>query len=159
VQIDFDPGIISYGSLLDIFWDNHEPSVRSWSRQYMSAVFCHDGQQHNLAAQRKELEAIKLNSRVYTEIIPYSEFYLAEDYHQKYALQHNQEIMNEFKSIYPAFERIVSSTAAARINGYLGGFGDRKTLEGEISSYGLSPESQTQILASVRSSTRFHCVR
>ena len=125
----------------------------------MSAVFYHDSQQYDLAAQKKDFEAMKLNSRVYTEIIPYSEFYLAEDYHQKYALQHNQEIMKEFKSIYPIFERIVSSTAAARVNGYLGGFGDVKTLEGEISSYGLSPESQKQIIASVRTSTRFHCVR
>jgi|WetSurMetagenome_2_1015567.scaffolds.fasta_scaffold508947_1 peptide-methionine (S)-S-oxide reductase len=125
----------------------------------MSAVFFHDSEQYDLAAQKKDLEATKLNAAVYTEIIPYSQFYPAEDYHQKYALQHDHAILKEFRSIYPSFERIVSSTAAARVNGYLGGFGDARTLEREISSYGLSPQSQKQLMASVRTSARVHCVR
>ena len=159
VQIDYDPARISFIQLLGVFWENHYPSMPSWSRQYMSAVFYHDGKQKDLALKTKEQQAAEQNRQIFTEIIPYSEFYVAEDYHQKYALQHDVSIMQEFKAMYPSFDKIVTSTAAARVNGYLGGYGSRETLREEIESYGLSRSSGTRLLNTVASACRIHCAR
>ena len=123
VQIEFDPLRISFKDLLGIFWESHDPAARSWSRQYMSAIFFHDGEQKRMALDTKEQEASRLKQPVVTEVVPYTGFYAAEDYHQKFALQHNADLMGEFRTMYPSFERLVASTAAARVNGHLAGCG------------------------------------
>ena len=138
IQVDYNPTQISYSDLLDIFWESHSPTHRSWSRQYMSAVFYHNEDQKRLAMETRKLEASKVNSEIYTEIIPHTEFYLAEDYHQKHALQRDLDLMEEFKGMYPNFREIINSTAAARINGYLAGYGTCEILKSELESYGLS---------------------
>jgi peptide-methionine (S)-S-oxide reductase len=131
----------------------------SWSRQYMSAVFYHDEEQKDLASKTKEHQAAEQNRQIFTEIIPFSEFYAAEDYHQKYALQHDAAIMKEFEAMYPSFDRIVSSTAAARVNGYLSGCGSKETLREEIDGYGLSRSSCTRLLNTIESGCRIQCAK
>jgi hypothetical protein len=68
-------------------------------------------------------------------------FHLAEDYHQKYVLQANPEVAEELRAYYPDIARFTASTAAARLNGYLGGHGTLKQLNGELASFGLSSKS------------------
>lgn len=94
-----------------------------------------------------------------TEIIPFTEFYLAEDYHQKHALQHSYEYLQEFKAMYLSFQDIISSTAAARVNGYLGGYGTLKELQAELDIYGLSVKAKEHLFDFVKTSTRFQCKR
>ena len=138
VQIDYDPTRISYEQLLEIFWDSHNTTVQPWSRQYMSVVFYHSESQRRLAISTKEHEEARLGQIVLTEIVPFSEFFMAEDYHQKYRLQLVPELMKEFVAIYPNFSDFVDSTAVARINGYLGVHGNFETLREQLSSFGLS---------------------
>jgi len=121
IQIDYDPTQISYEQLLEIYWDSHNPTVRPWSRQYMSIVFYHNSEQHELAIKTKQREESSSGRQVYTEIIPFSEFHLAEDYHQKYHLQQVPELMTELAAIYSNFADFINSSAVARINGYDGG--------------------------------------
>jgi len=145
VQIDYDPDQISYRQLLDVFWDAHYPTADPWSRRYMSIVFYHSEEQKRLAEETKaQQEAQK--GRIFTEIIPYASFYLAEDYHQKYYLQHVGTLMKEISAIYPDPEDFVNSTAAARLNGYAGGYGTDAGLLAELDSYGLSEEGKETLL-------------
>ena len=159
MQVDYDPGKTSYKDLIDIFWSSHEPTARSWSRQYRAAVFYHDERQEKLAMETREGLQAKFMGEISTDIVPFTEFYRAEDYHQKHALQHSYEFMMEFKNMYPSFEDIVSSTAAARVNGYLGGYGTMMGLRVELDSYGLSPEASQHLLDLVKASTRYQCQR
>lgn len=78
--------------------------------------------------------------------MPFSEFYLAEDYHQKYHLRQESALMAEFRAIYPATEDFVASTAVARVNGYVGGYGELATLEEELSLLGLSEAGRQRLL-------------
>jgi len=87
VQVDYDPERISYARLLDIFWKSHQPTGKSWSRQYMNAVFYHDAQQHRIAMASKEDVENKIGRTVKTEVVPLRSFTMAEDYHQKYILK------------------------------------------------------------------------
>jgi methionine-S-sulfoxide reductase len=142
IQIDYDPARISYGSLLEIFWDSHDPASSSWSRQYRKAVFYHNEQQKKAA----ERSAPAIGGDLTTVIEPFTRFYLAEGYHQKHALRRHYSIINEFEEIYPEVKGLVSSTAAARVNGYLGGYGTCEQLKAESKGFGLSESSNSILL-------------
>jgi len=151
VEIDYDPGKVSYEELLEIFWQSHSPFSPPWSRQYMSAIFCHGEEQRALALSSRETAAARLGREIFTEVLPATTFYLAEGYHQKYMLRRSPEIRAELDALYGDPEALVASTVAARINGYLGGHGSRRALEEEIASFGLSRKSADLLSRAVRS--------
>jgi len=91
VQLQFDPARVSYGELLDIFWDLHDPTTLNRQgpdvgTQYRSAIYVHDAEQDAAATASKERlqKAGRYRGPIVTEIVPASEFYRAEDYHQRY---------------------------------------------------------------------------
>jgi peptide-methionine (S)-S-oxide reductase len=91
IQIRYDPKIISFEKILDIFWHTHDPTTlnrqgNDVGTQYRSAIFYHDENQKNIAEKSKielEKEGVFKNPIV-TEISPFSNFYPAEDYHKEY---------------------------------------------------------------------------
>jgi peptide-methionine (S)-S-oxide reductase len=146
IQIDYDPTRISYNELLDVFWDSHDATMPPYSQQYKSIIFYHDEAQRRLAIQSKQQEEAKSGRKITTEIAPFSEFYLAEAYHQKYYLQQIPELMADFKAMYPDTDKFINSTAAARVNGYVDGYGTPETFQKELASYGLSPAGNKKLL-------------
>jgi peptide-methionine (S)-S-oxide reductase len=144
IEIYYDPNVISYRELLEIFWKSHDPGARPWSRQYMSAIFYHNEEQKKLAFESLKHEETAIHKRVYTEILPAARFYPAEDYHQKYYLRQRPDLVNELRKIYPA-ETFVDSTAAARLNGFLAGHGSYPELKAELSDV-LSPDEREHLL-------------
>lgn len=144
IQLDFDPALISYTDLLDIFWQGHNPT-RQASRQYRSAIFVHDEQQAATARESSEREAIRRNASIATRVEPYTDFWMAEDYHQKFSLQHHRDFLTHYRLIYPSFADFVDSTAVARLNGYLGGCGTLGAFKAEVDSYGLPPVAQVEL--------------
>jgi peptide-methionine (S)-S-oxide reductase len=146
VQIDYDPAQVSYEELLDVFWESHDPTMLPFSRQYAAIVFYHNPEQQQAALQRKARAQADSGQQIWTEILPASTFYLAEEYHQKYQLRRVRELEAEFQAIYPDPLDLVNSTAAARINGYLGGNGTLEQLQAEIDSYGLSLQAKARLL-------------
>jgi peptide-methionine (S)-S-oxide reductase len=146
IQIDYDPAKISYAELLEVFWASHSPTARPWSRQYASIIFYHDEEQRRLATETMEREAARLGRPLYTEIVPFSRFYLAEDYHQKYQLRHVPELMDLFGTLQANGDSFVDSTAAARVNGLLGGNGTLEALRTEAGDLGLPPEASRKLL-------------
>jgi peptide-methionine (S)-S-oxide reductase len=139
-QVDFDPIIISYDDLLALFWQSHNPATRAWSRQYRAiALYQNDSQRE--AAERSRQALMAGGQAIRTAIVPLTEFYLAETYHQKHSLQ-NTPLMAEIKAIYPDEQDWLNSTAAARLNGYLSGYGRADTFEQDIKLLGLSAEGE-----------------
>lgn len=88
-QVVFDPQIISFTEILDIFWRIHDPTTLNRQgadvgTQYRSAVFYHNDTQKEIAEQSKQEAASLWADPIVTEIVPLGEFYAAEDYHQNY---------------------------------------------------------------------------
>lgn len=88
VQVVFDPARISYEKLLEVFWENIDPTVKDrqfcdYGHQYRTAIFYYNDEQKRLAEASKE-KIVKRFGAVYTEIVPASTFYPAEEYHQDY---------------------------------------------------------------------------
>jgi methionine-S-sulfoxide reductase len=147
IQIDYDPARISYKDLLLVFWRSHDPTQKPWSRQYMSAIFYQNDEQHKLALETKTTEEDRRSRKIHTEIVQLSTFYLAEDYHQKYELRRHGDLMKEFKAMYPQDMDFVNSTAAARVNGYIGGHGQPEDFDAVIEKLGLSAAGRERLLA------------
>jgi peptide-methionine (S)-S-oxide reductase len=91
VEVEFDDQQVTYEQLLEVFWENHDPTQLNRQgpdvgTQYRSAVFYHDDGQ--AAAARTSRSVLERSGRyprpIVTEITPVSEFYRAEDYHQQY---------------------------------------------------------------------------
>jgi methionine-S-sulfoxide reductase len=145
LQIDYDPERISYEKLLELFWNEHDPTSRAWSTQYKAVVFYHNDDQKRLAEESRERLAAKLNRRIFTEVTPVSRFYPAEAYHQKYYLRQNRALLQELQRYYPQDTELMNSTAAARVNGYLGRFGTAEGLKAEIDRLGLSDDAKREL--------------
>jgi len=116
----------------------------------MSIIFFHNREQRELAIEMMDREAARRKGKIYTEIVPYAEFYPAEAYHQKYSLRREPDLMKEFNAMYPSDNDFMNSTAAARLNGYLDGYGMLEALQAELDSYGLSPGARKRLLSIVK---------
>ena len=90
-QITFDPNVISFKEILQVFFTVHDPTTLNRQgadvgTQYRSAIFYHDQEQRRIADEViKEFDAAKIWDRpIVTEVTPFKEFYKAEGYHQEY---------------------------------------------------------------------------
>lgn len=95
VQVSYDPEKISYERLLEIFWENHDPTALNRQgldvgSQYRSVIFYHNYRQREAALKMKsQLELVgRFTKPIVTEIVPATKFYRAEEYHQKYFDRH-----------------------------------------------------------------------
>lgn len=89
VQITFDPSVLSYEDILDVFWAAHDPTTLNRQgadvgTQYRSAIFYADPSQKEIAERSKAKAAAQFPNPIVTEIVPLGTFYPAEDYHQNY---------------------------------------------------------------------------
>ena len=89
VEVTYDPERVSYDQLLDVFWDEHDPT--QVNRQgpdigsnYRSAIFFHEAEQQEAALRSKAREQAASPAPIVTQIEPAQTFYEAEDYHQQY---------------------------------------------------------------------------
>ena len=92
VQVEFDPEEVSYDQLLDVFWDEHDPT--QVNRQgpdvgsnYRSVVFFHSPEQQEQALASKARVQARFDRPIATEITPASDFWRAEEYHQQYLVK------------------------------------------------------------------------
>jgi len=97
VQVEYDPAQVSYEELLQLFWQIHDPTTQDRQgpdvgRQYRSAIFYHTPEQQAAARASKERLAAsgRLRRPIVTEIVPATEFWQAEEYHQRYLEKRGQ---------------------------------------------------------------------
>lgn len=154
IEIEFDPRKVSFKQLIDIFWESHDPTARPFSRQYASLVFFHTDEQKRIAHETKEQVEGKKGRTVFTEIVPAGTFYPAEDYHQKYYLRRYEPLVKELTTLYAGNSNFTKSTAAAKINGYLGGNGTLEGLKRQLKDLGLSGEVIDRIVGELRGASR-----
>ena len=91
VEVEFDPAQVTYETLLNVFWENHNPTTLNYQgpdhgTQYRSAIFYHSPEQKTIAEASKEAwdKSGRFKRPIVTEIVPAQTFYVAEDYHQQY---------------------------------------------------------------------------
>ncbi|RUL85827.1 peptide-methionine (S)-S-oxide reductase MsrA [Tautonia sociabilis] len=106
VQITYDPSIISYTELLEIFWKTHDPTTLNRQgpdigTQYRSIILAHDEEQLRIAQELKTKlnEAKVFRKPVVTQVVPFQAFFPAEPYHQDYFRKHPDAAYCQFQII------------------------------------------------------------
>lgn len=89
VEVTFDPSKISYHDLLNVFWENHDPTTKDRQgpdvgTQYRSVIFFHSPEQEAEAKLSRDEAQKNFKGPIVTQIVPAQEFWAAEDYHQQY---------------------------------------------------------------------------
>lgn len=89
VQVDFDPAVISFRDVIDLFWDAHDPTTlnrqgNDVGTQYRSIIIYTSEEQKKIAQESKVAAEKIIGKPIVTEIVPLDVFYAAEDYHQDY---------------------------------------------------------------------------
>jgi len=98
LQVVYDPAVISYDELLEVFWESHDPTSlnrqgNDVGTQYRSVIFYHNAEQKKKAEEYKAKldKSGAYDKPIVTEISPYAAFYAAEDYHQDYYRLHGSQ--------------------------------------------------------------------
>jgi peptide-methionine (S)-S-oxide reductase len=94
VQVEFDPAVVTYRQLVDLFWSCHDPTTPNRQgpdigSQYRSAIYFHTPEQERQARESKAEQdrSGRFHRPIVTEITPASEFWRAEEYHQRYLMK------------------------------------------------------------------------
>lgn len=93
IQIEFDPQTLPYEKILDVFWNTHDPTTinkqgNDTGPQYRSVIFYHSSEQKQIAEDSKKTAQKLYEDPIVTEILPFTNFYVAEDYHKNYFETH-----------------------------------------------------------------------
>ena len=89
LEVEYDPEQVRYEQLLDLFWEVHDPTQMNRQgpdvgTQYRSAIFFYSPEQETAARTSRDAVQARSSKQIVTEIVPASEFYRAEEYHQRY---------------------------------------------------------------------------
>lgn len=157
VEVEFDPGVVSFGELAALFWDSHNPAnINGYKgRQYQSMLF------YRSAEQRAAIQSV-IAGRVAggqpepaTEIVPYGGFHPAEEKHQKYYLKRHPDALAKLSAIYPG-DALTDSTLAARLNGLAKGYTNRERILAELAGgANLWGAAETERLAALVKSIKW----
>lgn len=151
MEVDFDPSVVTLRELVQEYVALGHVRHRVRSVQYRNAIFWRTPEERELydevlqasgRAESVDLERLKV-------------FYMAEDYHQKYYLQ-GSPLMTEFQALFPDLWALNDSTAAARVNGFISGFGTKKAVQELLPQLGLGAAGQ-KTLAKIHSAPGFYC--
>jgi peptide-methionine (S)-S-oxide reductase len=98
IQVTYDPAVVSYEELLEVFWQTHDPTTQDRQGndvgpQYRSVIFYHTDAQKKLAEEYKQKldHSGAFDGPIVTQIVPFTEFFRAEDYHQNYYNENSQQ--------------------------------------------------------------------
>ena len=145
IQVEYNPEEVSFKELVGIFWAYHDPFAGSYSNQYAKILFYHDSIQEEIAEESRQEIAKQGDGTVATRVEQLDNFYVAEDYHQKYRLKQSKTFMESLSEYYGEPDALRDSTAAARLNGYVAGYGTPEEVEKNIGKLGLSSDARDKL--------------
>jgi len=140
VMLEFDPKIVSFAHLVELFWSAHDPSRPGWGVQYAHKIWYRNEEQKAIVmASKEKLE--RNGTSVKTFVVPFTTWTDAEDYHQKYTLRHHSNII---KMLRYKDKDIIESHYAMRLNSWLARYGEVSQLD-EIDGWDLKESVKQDI--------------
>lgn len=149
LQVDFDPRRLEFSKLAEIFLASHDPSREPWSIQYRSVLFAHDANQRSVTQAAAREFARSTGKPVVTPIEEFTDFTLAEDYHQKYRLRSVRLVAAEYQAQFKTSAAFLGSVAVTKANAFVGGYGRSNELRDILPSLGLSEAAQAAARAAL----------
>ena len=148
VEIDYDPDLISYGQLIDIFFASHNETLRPYDQRVKSLIFYRNPEEYEIA--KEKLQAIRDKTpekeSVFTELKAFEVFYLAEPEHQNRSLKLETSLYGEVKQIFGSEDKIMLSILASKLNGFVYGYGTIEKAQELLEVSGLSQASKDRLI-------------
>jgi peptide-methionine (S)-S-oxide reductase len=145
VQVTFDPDRITFRDLLAVFWEAHDPYRGGGYTQYQPVLWTHGEEQAKTAQAFVAAEEKESGKTAKTPVLPAPRFWLAEDYHQKYQLRHDKDLLRALLGPDWTDRGLRDSTVAARVNGWLSGYGTPEEIAAEVKDLGLGEEARAAL--------------
>lgn len=137
VQIEYDPGVVSFGDILKVFWKNHDPTTRGFvSQQYASLVLVHTSEQLQLVKADIERLQNLTPKKIRTRVEVAKKFFLAEGYHQKFSLRNHPDLLPILFPNGIEWRTYIDSPMTSRINGLLASANGKVSLDGVNAIFG-----------------------
>ena len=154
VEVSFDPGLISYQELLEVYWGSFPATLPSGPSRARTAVFARNDSQLVIAEASKRQLRRRLGEKITTEVVPGTAFWPAERMHQKFHLQRvYPELVGELAEAFADVDTFLASTAAARINAFVSGSADLADLEQAAAALGWETEDLVSRLDPVKTAS------
>ena len=150
-KVSYNEEEIIFEDLMRWYFLSPNTCARSYKTQYDSIVFYNNKEEKEIAEKIMKEYGDEYKVKYNVRLEPYKNFYLAEDYHQKYYLQLSKEINKDIRAIYPSTREFINSTAAMKLNSYLKAKGALEGLKQEIDLLGLTEDNKKILLEIVES--------
>ncbi|GGG66928.1 peptide-methionine (S)-S-oxide reductase MsrA [Paenibacillus radicis (ex Gao et al. 2016)] len=152
VQLQYDSNQLAFQQLVELFWQSHNPiNINGYKgTQYMSLLF------YNCEEQEEVIRHVIQNrinlgyEQPETRITRYTEFYPAEERHQKYYLQRYPDAIEKLSALYPDKQELFRSTLAARLNGLAKGYTSMERIRSELEDWNIGPDERKELLELLR---------
>jgi methionine-S-sulfoxide reductase len=148
VQMEFDPEIISYVELLEVFWEHQRERRIGSSSQYRTMILVHDADQQAAALAMIDRLENERGDSLPIPVVPLGTFTRAEERHQKFHLQSRRALRVVFDELlvrYACFGEFVDSTVAARVNGFAAGAAPSGWINAHLAALGLSEDAASAL--------------
>ena len=145
LQIEFDPKVISFQKLLDVFWGSHDECGRVWSTQYKAVLWTHGEAQAKIARESAAKQAKARGKALTTEVVKAPTFWIAEDYHQKYNVRRYKGLLDAVLGETYSEKDLRESTAVARVNGWVSGYGKKDEILAEVQRLKFSDAARKEL--------------
>jgi peptide-methionine (S)-S-oxide reductase len=135
--------VVSFQTLVDVFFDNHLWTTNTSRRQYRNIAFFHDDEQKQIIKDKIALIQDENSVVVMTEVAAVTPFYYAEDYHQKWELRKRDDLSELFRGWNNL--DFINSTAAAKLNAHVGNSISSEQVLEDLEQFDLSTESKKEL--------------
>ena len=150
IEVEYDPAVVSYEKLLEVFWSAHDPRGPVGSVQYRSAIFTHDEVQRAAAESSKAARERARGATMNTAIEPATPFTNAEDYHQKWYLRRSRDVVAALVGLVGDERALIDSTLAMRLNAYYGNHVPADTVRDELAALPVDAATVDALMAKIR---------
>ncbi|REK74283.1 peptide-methionine (S)-S-oxide reductase MsrA [Paenibacillus paeoniae] len=148
VQIEFDSSIRSFEELAAYFWEHHNPvNINGYRGRQYHSLLLYENESQRTAIDRVLLDRERRGyARPDTDIVLYSNFYSAEERHQKYYLKRYAQAVESLSARYPSHSQLNDATVAARLNGLAKGYTSMERIKNEIEAWRISDAEKSDII-------------
>jgi len=144
-EVDYDPDLISYADLVELYFVFYDASMRPISQRVKPVIYYRTDEEYTMATKIKQVIEAQSEDGIFAVIEPFEIFYLAEAKHQLSYLKQETSLYGEISQIFENDDQLILSILASKLNGFIPGYGNPEELAAIIEDSGLSQQSMHRI--------------